>query len=806
MKTNKMKKWGRRIILGLLISLTVSVIAPTILGDNLDTSNHTAYAATCTATTTTDTCDVATAGDLKDKCPDKYTIDAAKKICTKNAAATTTDKTQVLKMMNFLIALQDILNKLLWPVLVMIGGLIDNSLLFGNGMEERLREIWIPIRNIVNILFVVALVAIALYNVLGIGDENSNYSIKAILPKIIVGIIVVNFSFLGIKVFLDGINVLTSAIFALPNQVGADTLVLDPERKGDQEIIDKYCRTVKDKEYNETIDYVAMEKEDDDRLYKRVAQSDKFKTYFEGKIEASTTAAQIEEMVAGGIFTGTDDESDILEEEWDKTIAENENGKICVYDKEKKKFILTNHGQLFLKRWNARNSSLAMALGLSKIVLYKEINIGSLGNIDKLLINSALSLLLYILFVASFMALFVVLLGRLVVMWLAIALSPVLLLTMAIPAIKENVSGFGDITSQFVQNAIAPLGIALSLSIGWIMLKALQGVNSLYGGEQISFTAAEGIPVVGLTSMQDLIVGVGTIAVIWLGVFTAASKTIAGGVTDWMKSGLMKAGSWVGTLPLKHAPLFHIDLPGVKGDENYTGTQMLEAVGALGGRPKNAGVLADLLTGQKRIGVNDFGDRKVKTKEDVVSLLSSARSQNMSGADLQKGMKKLENRNSKLYHSFKGDTKYGDLHAKMEAMKKAKKPEEVKAAGEALRDHHAVKGHVAPAASTSKKGPTVVNVKSSVEIDGVPIGDKNAALKPLLGNLSSDLGAGAEKGDIDSKLKAVKAQLPPPKNGSEYSATEVKHIRERVLGDAMVKDLEKVYNGKTGLDNAIKAK
>ena len=42
-------------------------------------------------------------------------------------------------------------------------------------MEERLLLIWVNVRNIVNILFVFILLAIAFYNVVGAGD---NYHIK----------------------------------------------------------------------------------------------------------------------------------------------------------------------------------------------------------------------------------------------------------------------------------------------------------------------------------------------------------------------------------------------------------------------------------------------------------------------------------------------------------------------------------------------------------------------------------------------------------------------------------------------------
>jgi len=110
------------------------------------------------------------------------------------------------------------MNYLLWPLLMMIGALMDNSLILGGGMEDRLLLIWSQIRNIVNLGFVLVLVGIAIYNVLGIGEEG-NYTIKKILPKIIIALIVVNFTFIGSKLALDAANVVTTAMFALPNSV-----------------------------------------------------------------------------------------------------------------------------------------------------------------------------------------------------------------------------------------------------------------------------------------------------------------------------------------------------------------------------------------------------------------------------------------------------------------------------------------------------------------------------------------------------------------------------------------------------------
>lgn len=625
--------------------MTLSMVAPAIVGNFVDNQKTTVHAATtlpeCVTGNFPQSGTECTLKAGETECPSGFEKSSDGTTCKIKAGEKPLDESTV-KIISFLIGLQNLMNRLIWPILMMIGGLMDNSLLFGNGMEERLREIWIPIRNIVNILFVIALVGIALYNVLGIGDENSNYSIKAILPKIIIGIIVVNFSFLGIKVFLDGINVLTTAIFALPNQVGAE-IVLDPSNPSDQDTIRKTCRLREGLSTSKKINKEEFEKQRELDTLRKIAGSNEFKAFFEGKI-TKLTAQEINQLAGTNL-------DDAQFTSFKARYAESMKKVLCeaYVDEEDNvtKMRLTSQGELFLKRWNSKSAPLAMAIGLGKIVFYDEIDTRSLASLDKVVINAALSFILYLLYLASFVALFIVLLGRLVVMWLAIALSPILLLGIAVPAVKEKLGGFGEITNTFVQNAIAPLGIGLALSIGWIMLKALQGLNSL-GGDQISFSAAQGIPVVGLTTLQDLLVGVGTIAVIWLGVFAAASKSIAAPVTEMIKGGLSRAGSWVGTLPFKHAPVFHIDLPNVKGAEKYTGSQVWDTVRALGTEEKNKRKLTDLVMKRKGVTTKDFSDTNVTTVDHVRDLIKRAGDQNMSAAELQTSARNLTER-TKLF-------------------------------------------------------------------------------------------------------------------------------------------------------------
>jgi len=106
---------------------------------------------------------------------------------------------------------------LIWLVTTFIGSLMDNEMIFGGGMEELLRSIWVQIRNFVNVAFVLVLIGIALYNVFG--QTEGNFVLKTVLPKFVIALVLVNFSFFIGKVIIDFSQAAATVIFSLPSQV-----------------------------------------------------------------------------------------------------------------------------------------------------------------------------------------------------------------------------------------------------------------------------------------------------------------------------------------------------------------------------------------------------------------------------------------------------------------------------------------------------------------------------------------------------------------------------------------------------------
>lgn len=715
---------------------------------------------------------------------------------SKEAAASFAEKIQIVKVV------QDVTNRLLWPVLVMTGGLLDNSLLFGNGMEERLRDIWIPIRNLVNMLFVIILVGIALYNVLGLGEDNSNYSIKSTLPKIIVGIIAINFSFLGMKVFLDGVNVLTASIFSLPTQVGQGLDQIVAEGSSYEKQLCAQMQNLTPTELGRISDE-KINSASQDRIYQNIIVNAKNGEFAipDANLGPSSTAAEIQQAI---------DKSDWSEDKKAKfqaMVLKAEKGIICNGSK------LSDEGRQFLNRYGARNAALALALNMGKIVFYQDIDI-SVKNIEKLLVNTIFSMVLYIVYAVSFIALFVVLLGRLVVLWLAIAVSPILLLLIFAPDLKSKLGGFGDITDKFVTNAIAPLMISLSLTVGWIMLNALQNLNAFDTGSPFNLDPTNGFPVAGLNTIQDATVAIATIAVVWMGVFTASEGTIAAPVTSWLGEKVKSAGTFLARIPLQHAPIFPIKLPGSAPGEpqNYSAGEVARAF--------NEGM--NRLTDDTRLAKAMFPELAPRPVPQADALRGISTSQELIshfGDRLQNG-RKLDTDDKRELARLMGTTKGAaiatqlrqstnaqdrDLVTTLDQLRAATTPEQFEAATKAMRKHQnidqpprtpqAAANPNAPGAATNITNDTTIgeaSLSESFNITGYKTA--NAGKSDADGQAALD----ASRTAFEAKIKALPnmdrsqldAQLPQLRfNGYNESGAAIQvaptpaQIKE-ILGEA----------------------
>lgn len=402
------------------------------------------------------------------------------------------------KLVNVLLVVMKVLQRVIWPVLLMIGGLLKNDILFSAGMEETMLTIWTNIRNIVNILFVIVLLGIAFYNVLGGGAQD--YHWKTILPKFIIALVAVNFSFLGVKVVLDGVNVVTTALFALPGAVERD-----------------------------------LKAEDVTNLNKDACEG----IYGKENYEQSIADAEKESQNQG----------------------ENSPKPFC--DKNKS---FTKEGQEFFSKFDSNNAAIVMAVNLAQINLLDVVNVTQ-PDLKNLAINVMFSVILYVVYAISFVVLLIILLTRMVVLWVAMVLSPLIAFSFVLPeSLKSSLGGAGDLKTKFVKNAIVPIPIALVMSIGFIMLQSLK--EAKFTGLTLG-TSSMGVNLLtsGLSTLQEVIVAVGVVTVIWVGVFEAAKGTAAEGIVEKIRGAAEGFGKFAVTAPFKYAPILPVQMPGGKEEK-----------------------------------------------------------------------------------------------------------------------------------------------------------------------------------------------------------------------------------------------
>ncbi|MCX6734393.1 MAG: hypothetical protein NTZ25_00610 [Candidatus Peregrinibacteria bacterium] len=655
----------------------------------------------------------------EDACPAGFEKDAPQTTDTKLVCAkitylggSTLNPKTLISQIAALGAVQQGLNRLMWPLLVLIGGLMENDLLYGNGMEEKLRDIWIPIRNLVNILFVIVLVGLALYNVLGLSDDNT--SIKSMLPKIVIGIIAVNFSFVAIKVVLDGINVLNTAIFALPDQVSegvgkiADKMSIEEQAR--------LCANFGGSSYSQYIEQAddTIKAAVELNIYKTVAAQSAF------NVKGDTIADIKTKIAALDKGTGTE-----IQKDFDAKIAQAKGAGWCDGKG------LNANGKLFLSHYNSRNAAFALALNMGKIVYYQDVDPKMIENkadgIEKIFTNTLFSMMLYIIYAASFIALFIVLMGRMVVMWLSIAVSPILLLMIASPQVKEKMGGLSKLSENFTKNAIAPLLISLSLTVGWIMLKAIQGLNisaqsgSFVGGSVLSANPSNGIPVAGLNTLQDIMVALGVIGVVWVGVFAAAEGTIAASIVEKLKGYVTSAGSFLGQLPFKHMPMFPVALPD-HPHQHFTATlpQMLNTLEKI--KNSDDAHVGDL---SEKLGLNSKSAddlNNIHTKTGLIDHLKGVKLDNLKGDAYKKKLgewiKNSENKEEFRLMKEKGTDQEKALAKQIELLATGTK-EETEAAAAAIKNN--------PLTRDGSTAPTPDDGKSAAATPGIgnaAIGDK----------------------------------------------------------------------------------
>ena len=487
---------------------------------------------------------------------------------TAHAASAQDDMTKVINSVaGFLTLVLVTFQKIIWPVLVMIGGLLNGDLIFNSPMENMMLMIWTQMRNFVNIMLVLVLVGVALYNV--VAGEQQDYHLKAFLPKFVIALIAINFSFVGIKIVLDISNVLSQAIFSLPDTIsaasgqsflsdGAKSLGSKPS-----DICPAMYGNTNDTDYNNAVAQAGSS-----ARCKPIPNPQTSTSSAKTPATSTTSASGVPDCSKPAAAQATTPDP---------------------------KYQFNDLGSSEFTKFNANNAAMVMAVNFMQVTKQAYVNPCTVENdLKNLAINAIFSVILTIVYATVFVVLLVVLLTRMAVVWVVACLSPLQFFFKFLPEPIKKMVSVGNIEEEFIAYAFMPIPIGIYMTIGYMMISVFQQIS----GTDPSFMgsiSAMGLNISGIGTVQQLMGAIISVVVVWKGVFAAASagefsKTFVEGI----KSTVEGAGKFA-TESLKYAPI----LPVTKGQGSAgSGRLSLAALGGLGGELEKKLKLVNNFEGQ----------------------------------------------------------------------------------------------------------------------------------------------------------------------------------------------------------------
>lgn len=409
-----------------------------------------------------------------------------------------------------------LISQILFPLLMFAGGLMKSDFLYTGAIDLKLSEMWVQVRNLVNIAYVLLLLVVALYNVLGLGELVSVLELKKALPKIILGLILVNFSYAGVKVVLDVVNVGTTFAFAIGRSDADLTQKTAMQIAASQGEI---CREM-------------------------------------GESRLASTIETDEKVIANCVKQSKESDPTKAESACRKNakIASEGNTGMCRRDATGN-YKLAPEVTKYLTNWNIDGSLMIIAIKFMNIqklgLVAAEVQ---KGGITSLAVNMLFSVIMYLIYAVSFIVLTIVLFIRAAVLWMVIIFSPLLVLNTTFPNLIPG--GAGGFAGKITKSLLAPIIIGFVLSIGYILLATMQNVNyEGLGGVPV------GAPTSSIDTFQDLLVTIGAIVFIWLGIKAANDGTIAESVAGKVIENAQGAGTWLAKAPFLYTPFFQVSSP-----------------------------------------------------------------------------------------------------------------------------------------------------------------------------------------------------------------------------------------------------
>lgn len=423
----------------------------------------------------------------------------------------------------FLALLGSLINVVLWVVISFISDLLNNDFIFGAHMEEMLLSIWQTVRNFVNIAFVFVLLVIAFYNIVSIDTEK--IPLTKSLGKVAIALILVNFSYFGAKVVLDVANVLTTAVFAIPRDIIQETDLATSDEKilamcWKRVYLDEAGGPV-ESDFSSATDIITEEgtgrKYALVKLNCHIPNLVKVKLFLEEGGEDGIVDTQYDNLKVLLIHRDAagDPANDIDLSKHEKFALR---GDVPVDDVNEK----LAEARLDVEDFGRDTITMVLAKTMFDINKLTEVSAAASNGFMALTISGIVNLLLLLLYGAMFVAMFIVLLFRVVYLWVCIAFSPVVALAFVFKDFGIDL-GEMDIQKLFIQYAFVPVKMGVAISAGVLMLFKARQITST--GEQVTPLAENAVTIdvpisqiVNDASLQGLMWQIATVAVLWMAI------------------------------------------------------------------------------------------------------------------------------------------------------------------------------------------------------------------------------------------------------------------------------------------------
>jgi hypothetical protein len=388
-----------------------------------------------------------------------------------------------------------IMNMLTWVFFLFLTVVLDPAFIFdsGSGFLTILNNIWQLARDLVNIFFAIALIGAAVYTVI---TANKDF-VMSHLKKFILAVILVNFSWFIPRLIIDVSNVAAAAIYGIPSLLvtsssSAACTVLSPVP-----IPGVTCN----------------------------AAGDKFRCQCAMVTDAKFFPGIADQLImAGSYYCPLPDLICLKFEDLDVNTTA---GHSTILNG-----LIVNHARL---------------IGLATVP--PSSGETSLSATIQFLITEIIVLVIHIALFFPLAAMLVAFIIRIPVLWMTMAFMPFVALEGMIPG------DFGEypakIKKAFLQAAMLPAIVAIPLTIGFIMVNAGAGILSTTSGlavfDGVGMRLTDSIS----TFAELLWLGM-TLAVLWVGVFSALSKIdFSKHITEGIKGFGQKIGGIALQLPLR---------------------------------------------------------------------------------------------------------------------------------------------------------------------------------------------------------------------------------------------------------------